>query len=182
MKCRSLLLALCLLAGCKTIDVNARLGAQASPLQARELVGLVYAQAPDEAITRLDHATSNFMARGLRIKARWPQLKPEFEAGRIGLTLGGFVALRDEAGDAAAALHELVREENVDRAVLYGAGADQVGHGGDDLQSWLPYEQSGFGEAWVDQAPAGWWYLDEAGVWHQKDSSAPLKPRELPLI
>jgi uncharacterized protein YdbL (DUF1318 family) len=63
------------------------------------------------------------------MKSRFPSLKPYFDAGNIGETNLGMLEVRDEAGlnlQAKAALRNLVKDENSDRARLYAEVAQAL--------------------------------------------------------
>lgn len=160
-----------LLAGCqgvdlsKLVDFQIQTAAQATPAEARKVVGMIYAQAPASEISALPYANIDFLHAAEGIKARLATLQPWFQEGVIGNTTGGFVAVRDAS--RAGGLKTLLRAENNDRARLYGAAAEGVGPGEDD-NDWAPFEQSSFGKAWIDLSPSGWWFRDGSGAWRQK--------------
>ena len=99
--------------------------------------------------------------------ARFAELKTQLEAGTLGLTESGEVALR-HPDTATPALRDLASAENSDRAALYAGMADAVGHGTSNLRSWLPYVGASFGAQWSQQAPFGWWLRNEQGEWQRK--------------
>lgn len=177
--CRGLLTAVAVvlgLAACqggnfsKGLDITIQTGAQATPDQARQVVAMIYAQAPNDAFEALPFADVNFWRPAEGSRNRLPQLRPWFDRGVIGNTSGGFVAVRDKS--QADQVRALVRAENNDRANMYRHGSDLVGYDANvDEDSWQPYEQASYGQAWIDMAPVGWWSRDASGNWQQKRGS-----------
>lgn len=97
---------------------------------------------------------------------RFAQLKPHFEAGVVGLTHDGIIALRDAATidvKALVALDALIDEENKDRSTLYREIARANGR-----PEWESDLRTTFGKRWIDRMPAGWFYRDEKGGWIRK--------------
>jgi uncharacterized protein YdbL (DUF1318 family) len=100
------------------------------------------------------------------MEARFPQLKPFFDNGSVGMTNGGLVEVRDLN---AAALRDrktvktLVADENRDRSALYVEIARANGH-----PEWEADIRKTFAGRWIANAPAGWWYQDASGQWKQK--------------
>jgi len=163
------------LAGCqgvdlsKALDIKVQTASQATPDQARQVVAMIYAQAPNDAFEALPFADVNFWKAAERSRDRLPQLRPWFDRGVIGNTSGGFVTVRDKS--QADQVRDLIKAENTDRAAMYRSGSDLVGYDNDDDDddsSWLPYEQASYGQAWIEMAPVGWWSRDAAGNWQQK--------------
>jgi uncharacterized protein len=100
------------------------------------------------------------------IAARFAKLKPYFDAGAIGLTHDGLVAVRDLALVAPAervAAEAHVGEENKDRSALYREIARANGR-----TDWESDLKRTFGERWISRAYVGWYYRDSAGKWNQK--------------
>lgn len=97
---------------------------------------------------------------------RFAQLKPHLDAGVIGLTHDGVVALRDAALvdlKALLVLDALIVEENKDRSTLYREIARANSH-----PEWETDLRTTFGKRWIDRMPAGWFYRDEKGLWLSK--------------
>lgn len=97
---------------------------------------------------------------------RFLQLKPHLEAGVVGLTHDGGIALRDaEMIDVKALLmlDALIVNENKDRATLYReiARANQRPEWESDLRAT-------FGKRWINRMPAGWFYRNNSGQWIKK--------------
>lgn len=165
-----LALAACLgLTACQSTETHTfsiHTAATATTIEARQVVALIYAQAQDPEIDRLLYSGGDLYRAIQRLRQRHTELKPWLEKGAIGNTPSGFVALRTET--PTDDLRQLLRVENRDRALLYTQASAAVGHGGDDLNSWLPYASYSFGSEWIAQSPAGWWVLEDAGNWRQK--------------
>lgn len=98
--------------------------------------------------------------------ARHQQLAPHYASGAVGMTRNGEIAVRDLNAVALrdrAQVNQLVAAENKDRSALYTeiARANQHPEWADDIRKT-------FARRWVENAPAGWWYQNEAGAWVQK--------------
>ena len=170
---RRLFLGLCggalLLGACSNLEthtLNIQTAAAGTQVEAQQVVALVYAQAPEREIGRLLYAGGDLSRAIKRVRDRYPQLKLLFDAGAIGNTAGGFVALRETT--RRDELRQLLWDENRDRAFLYNQASAAVGHGGDDLNAWLPYASHAFGQEWIGQGAKGWWVLDEQGNWSRR--------------
>lgn len=99
------------------------------------------------------------------LESRFPNLKPFYDSGAIGLTGDGLVTVRDANAVPLAkrnAVKSLVAEENNDRQALYREIANANGQ-----PQWAGQIQSVFAQRWVAKAQAGWWYEDASG-WKQK--------------
>ncbi|MBL8385671.1 MAG: DUF1318 domain-containing protein [Burkholderiales bacterium] len=165
-----------LLAACGSASVHT--AAAGTVVQAREVVRAVYGQAADP-VAGLPYRAPDIARVVARMTARFAELRAALESGAAGLTSEAYVALRDPASSAPA-LRALVRRENLDRSILYGASASEVGHGINDwFGDWMPFERESFAREWIGQAPAGWWYRDERGNWVRKSAEA-AGPRAAP--
>lgn len=157
------------LAGCDGVEthtLNIQTAATGTQIEAKQVVALVYAQAPDAEIDKLLYSGGDLTRAVERLRDRYPQLKPWLDEGTIGNTASGFVALRDAS--KREQLRELLWDENRDRAFLHTRASVAVGHGNDDLNSWLPYASYSFGAEWIAQGQRGWWWLDEQGRWQRQ--------------
>ena len=97
---------------------------------------------------------------------RFAQMKPYLDAGVVGLTPDGVVALRDAATidvKALLALDTLIVEENKDRATLYREIARA-----NSRPEWEADLRATFGKRWISRMPAGWFYRNDKGQWVQK--------------
>ena len=154
------------LAGCANTEVhtfNIQTAAQGTKIEARQAVALIYGQAPDSEIERLLYSGGDLTRAIQRLRARYPRLQPLLEQGVIGNTASGFVALRDDR--AGSQWDELLWQENSDRAFLYTQATVAVGHHLRNLNGWLPYASSTFGQEWIAQGQPNWWFQDEDGRW-----------------
>jgi uncharacterized protein YdbL (DUF1318 family) len=101
------------------------------------------------------------------MKARFPSLKPYFDAGQIGETNKGLLDVRDEAGlnlQAKAALRNAVRDENGDRTKLYAEVAKALAIEAGQVEK----IQKIFAEEWAKSAAPGWWVQGADGAWTKK--------------
>ncbi len=101
------------------------------------------------------------------MKSRFPSLKPYFDAGNIGESNKGMLDVRDEAGlnlQAKAALRNLVKDENSDRARLYAEVAQALKIEASQIEK----IQKIFADEWAKSAMAGWWIQQEDGTWVKK--------------
>lgn len=163
---RFLALAAVLLAACETVDIDVHTAATGTKIEVKDVVALVYGQAPVAEIDQLPYSGGDLTRALKRIHARYPTLKPWLDQGVLGNSASGFIVLREPA--RRAELKELIRQENFDRALLYTQASVAVGHGTDNLNAWLPYASYTFGKEWIGQGAQGWWSLDENSAWRQK--------------
>lgn len=157
--------------GCadKPLSPSVQTGVSGTRLEAVKVVHLVYGQEPESAIHQLPYSAGGIAPAVLRMRERWPELKPRLESGELGLGARGMLVLRQpDAADIA--LKGLVRRENLDRDILYKSSQEDVGHGDDRIDNWYPHTQLVFAEEWAEQAPGGWWMQDDRGQWHRKES------------
>ena len=152
-----------LLSACGNTQVQS--AATGTKIEAKQVVALVYAQAPDAEINKLLYSGGDLTRAIKRMRDRYPQLKPWLDQGVIGNTAGGFIALHDTA--RRDQVRDLMSKENRDRSLLYRETSEAVGYD-DEHPDWLPYVYFSFGTEWVGQGPAGWWWLNERRQWLQK--------------
>ena len=187
---RSALALLCLtgtltIAACTDAPLAPSLqtGISGTRLEADKVVQLVYDQAPASSIARLPYSGGNITPAVTRMRERWLQLKPYLEDGTVGLGSRGLLSLREPKSGTAAPLSDLLRHENNDRNVLYVASRGDVGHGDDQRGNWTPTTEQIFAEAWVAQAPEGWWVQDTYGKWQRKQTPAQAPaPQPAPIL
>ena len=89
-----------------------------------------------------------------------------FDAGAIGFTADGFVAIRDRAAvplSERRSLESVVADENRDRKAVYREIAVANGH-----PEWEQDIQQTFARQWVRNARPGWYYQTADGAWTQK--------------
>ncbi|OHC65106.1 MAG: hypothetical protein A3H93_19565 [Rhodocyclales bacterium RIFCSPLOWO2_02_FULL_63_24] len=164
--CRRLLAAgtaALLLSACANTEIHT--GAGATKIEARQVVALVYAPAPDAEIDKLLFSGGDLTRAIKRLRDRHPQLKPWLDQGVIGNTASGYVALHDAS--RRDQVRALLRNENRDRTFLYREVSEATGHPDEDLETWLPYVSFSFGEEWIKQGQSGWWRMDERRKWLQ---------------
>jgi len=152
-----------LLSACGTTGLY--VAADGTAIEAKQVVALIYAQAPDDRIQKLPYSGGDLTRAIKRMRDRYPQLKPWLDQGVIGNTANGFIALRDPA--RRDQVHDLMSKENCDRSLLYREASDAVGYD-DEHPDWLPYVYFTFGTEWIGQGPPGWWWLDERRKWQRK--------------
>lgn len=100
------------------------------------------------------------------MEARFAQLLPYYNAGNIGLTADGDVAIRDLSSVPLAqrsTLKSLVQNENADRAALYREIAQANGQ-----PQWESDIREVFARRWIAKARAGWYYQNASGAWLRK--------------
>ncbi len=93
-------------------------------------------------------------------------LAPLFNAGAIGFTQDGLVAVRDAGKlplDQRASVSAAVADENRDRNALYREVANANNH-----PEWEGQIRTTFAKGWIERARAGWYYQDASGAWKQK--------------
>jgi uncharacterized protein YdbL (DUF1318 family) len=94
------------------------------------------------------------------------QLDSLFDAGAIGFTADGFVAIRDRSAvplSERRSIESAVADENRDRRAVYREIAIANGHA-----EWESEIQQTFARNWVKNARRGWYYQDAGGAWQQK--------------
>jgi len=124
------------------------------------LVPAAAAQQPD-----INIATPAISALRRAMEARHAQLRPYYDSGAIGMQADGLIVLRDPKPvplDARNVVKKLVADENADRNRLYAEVAKANAH-----PEWEPDIRRIFAGAWVENAPAGWWFQGGSG-WSQK--------------
>ena len=151
-----------LLAACNSVEIHT--AATGTKIEARQVVAFVYAQAPDSEIDRLLLSGGDLTRAIKGLRDRYPTLKPWLDQGVIGNTAGGFVALRDTT--RREQLHDLLCDENRNRAFLYDRASAAVGHCDNNI--WLSYASYTFGREWIAQGQPGWWWQDEKGRWQRQ--------------
>lgn len=131
----------------------------------RVLYALVPAAQAAEA--NLDLSSPEIRALTASMNTRFGQLQKYFDAGVVGMTQDGLIAVRD--ANAAplperAVVSRLVADDNRDREALYAEIAKANGH-----PEWAPDIRRTFARRWVERgARAGWYYQNPAGAWVQK--------------
>lgn len=125
-------------------------------------VPLAFAQAEPD----LDIDSPAIVSLAKSLANRFVQLRPHLDAGVIGLTHDGNIAVRDVARidvKALLALDALILEENRDRATLYREIARA-----NRRPEWESDLRATFGRRWISRMPAGWFYRNDRGQWIRK--------------
>ena len=134
--------------------------AQGVVIQAERLVGSFFGRASDP----LPYTGPTIDQVLARMHQRFPDIRASLDEGVLGLTEDSDVQPVSTAVRLPAGTQHLMRAENRDRAVLYAAMAEAVGH----QAYFVPYVDAAFGSEWQKQAPSGWWLRDEHGDWRRK--------------
>jgi len=131
------------------------------------LLNLLIPAAEAQASPNLDISDPQIRAVTASMQQRFGDLKKYFDAGVIGLTADGQVAVRDQNSIALAdraVVTRLVTEDNRDRATLYAELAKANKH-----PEWEPDIRRTFARRWVERgAQPGWYYQDAGGNWVKK--------------
>ena len=128
------------------------------------LIGMPLAFAQTEPDLDIDSPAIVSLVKS--IANRFIQLRPHLDAGVIGLTHDGSIALHDVAKfdvKAVVALDALILEENRDRATLYREIARA-----NRRPEWESDLRATFGRRWISRMPAGWFYRNDEGKWIRK--------------
>ncbi len=124
---------------------------------------------PREAHAADVTTVSNANIRAIKgaMRRRHSQLRPFYNAGRVGIARDGSLVLRDTKGlplNRLAQLKRLINAENADRRRLYQEVAaalrlqpQQVGQ-----------VQSIFARTFRNEAEPGWWIQDDSGRWRRR--------------
>jgi uncharacterized protein YdbL (DUF1318 family) len=100
------------------------------------------------------------------MEKRHRQLAAHYASGAVGMTQNGQIQIRDQKLVPLRdrnTVNQLVAQENSDRSALYTEIAKANGH-----PEWAADIRQTFARRWVDNAPAGWWYINPGGAWQQK--------------
>ncbi len=131
------------------------------------LLNLLVPAAEAQASPDLDVSDPQIRAVTASMQRRFGELKKYFDAGVIGLTADGQVAVRDQNAiplAERAVVARLVAEDNRDRVTLYSEIAKANKH-----PEWEPDIRRTFARRWVERgAQPGWYYQDSGGRWIQK--------------
>jgi len=121
---------------------------------------------PAQAAADLSINTPAIRQLTASMEARHRTLAPYYASGAVGMTRDGQIAVRDQKLVPLAernTVRNLVADENRDRSALYAEMARANGH-----PEWESEIRATFARRWVDNARAGWWYMDGSGAWKQK--------------
>jgi len=132
---------------------------------ARHFANFMIADANAQGAVDFDKPSPRKTALENSLAARFPQLKPFFDSGAIGVNDAGAIEIRDRnlvpLKDRNSLL-QLVNAQNSDWDGLYAEIANINGH-----PEWEDSIRRTFATRWVAKADAGWWYK-EGGDWKQK--------------
>jgi hypothetical protein len=132
---------------------------------ARHFVSFMVADANAQGAVDFDKPSARKTALENSLANRFPQLRPFFDSGAIGVNDTGAIEIRDRnlvpLKDRNSLL-QLVNAQNNDWDALYAEIASLNGH-----PEWEDSIRSTFASRWVAKANAGWWYK-ERGTWKQK--------------
>ncbi|MEX2125318.1 MAG: DUF1318 domain-containing protein [Woeseia sp.] len=132
---------------------------------ARHFVNFVIADANAQGAVDFDKPSPEKAALENSLANRFPQLKPYFDSGAIGVNDVGSIEIRDRnlvpLKDRNTLL-QLVNAQNNDWNALYAEIARANGH-----PEWEEDIRQTFASRWIAKADAGWWYKD-GGSWKQK--------------
>ena len=131
------------------------------------LIGSRLAAAQGAAEINIDSPAITSLTKSMA--TRFARLNPHLQAGVIGLTHDGTVALRDASlidGKTLLALDALIAEENKDRATLYREIARANGR-----PQWESALRATFAQRWIKRIPVGWFYRDDKGQWVRKEQA-----------
>lgn len=99
------------------------------------------------------------------MEARFPQLKPYYDSGAIGLTQNATISVINMGTVSLVKrnqLKQLVADENADRNALYREIAVANGH-----PEWESQIRATFAERWISKAQSGWSY-QQGDQWREK--------------
>lgn len=119
-----------------------------------------------EAAANLDASSPGVQSARAQVEALATQMRPYFVSGAVGYTANGQVTIHDAAAVSLpqrAPLNGLVGSYNQALSNLYQQIADANGH-----PEWAGQIQQTFAQAWINKAPAGYWYQSPSGQWQQK--------------
>jgi len=125
------------------------------------LVPRLYAQQETEV------STPRIRAIKESIKARFEQLVPHFDAGRVGETNAGYLQALNAEGLSLkdrSVLRKLVNDENKDRKDLYNEVGKALNVDAKDINR----VEKIFAEQWIGKARAGWMVQKADGSWVKK--------------
>jgi uncharacterized protein YdbL (DUF1318 family) len=154
-------------AGCRAADCQPTRDQPLLLAAAGALLNLLIPAAEAQASPNLDVSDPQIRAVTASMQQRFGEMKKYFDAGVIGLTADGQVAIRDQNAiplAERAVVARLVAEDNRDRATLYAELARANKH-----PEWEPDIRRTFARRWVERgAQPGWYYQDSSGKWLQK--------------
>lgn len=149
----------------KPAGTGATQGRAPAPIRALMLAVLDVLIPTASAQANLDISTPAINSLQSSMAARHTSLAAFYDAGAIGVTDEGLIAVRDVNAvglkDRPTA-NNLVAAENRDRNNLYQAIAQANGH-----PEWEPDIRATFARRWIERAKPGWWY-ESRGTWRKR--------------
>lgn len=146
-------------------EPTSSLGAEAAREVAVMLIDFVVpaANAADEP--DLDVSSPEIQRITDSMESRFPDLRPYYDAGAVGLVADGYIVLRDPNIVPLAERNKvrtLVANENADRAALYHEIAVANGK-----PEWEAQIRGVFAKRWIARARAGW-LVQDGSSWKKK--------------
>ena len=132
---------------------------------ARGVAGFLVSEAHAQETINFDRPSPEKTALENSLAERFPQLKPYYDSGAIGITEAGLIDIRDRSLIPLSERNrvvQLVAAQNNDWNALYAEIARLNGR-----PEWQDNIRRTFAERWVAKADKGWWYR-ENGQWKQK--------------
>ena len=132
---------------------------------ARGVSGFLINDANAQEPVNFDKPSPEKQALENSLAQRFPQLKPYYDSGAIGLTDSGLIEIRDRGliplKDRNNVV-QLVAAQNNDWNALYSEIARLNGH-----PEWQDDIRRTFAQRWIVKADKGWYYKED-GSWKQK--------------
>lgn len=132
---------------------------------AQGVTGFLVSDANAQGNINFDRPSPEKAALENALAQRFPQLKPYYDSGAIGLTDAGLIDFRDRGLIPLAERNrvvQLVAAQNNDWNALYAEIARL-----NERPDWQDEIRRIFAERWIAKADKGWWYR-QGGQWQQK--------------
>ncbi len=147
-------------------DTQSRIGEQPVPLAlAYRLSSFLVSDARAQDRIDFDRPSPEKTALEDSLARRFPELKPYYDSGAIGLTDAGLIDFRDRGLIPLSERNrvvQLVAAQNSDWNALYAEIARLNGR-----PEWQDEIRRTFAERWIAKADRGWWYRED-GQWKRK--------------
>ncbi len=147
-------------------DTQSRVGEQPVPLAlAYRLSSFLVSDARAQDRIDFDRPSPEKTALEDSLARRFPELKPYYDSGAIGLTDAGLIDFRDRGLVPLSERNrvvQLVAAQNSDWNALYAEIARLNGR-----PEWQDDIRRTFAERWIAKADRGWWYRED-GQWKRK--------------
>ncbi len=147
-------------------DTQSRVGEQPVPLAlAYRLSSFLVSDARAQDRIDFDRPSPEKTALEDSLARRFPELKPYYDSGAIGLTDAGLIDFRDRGLIPLSERNrvvQLVAAQNSDWNALYAEIARLNGR-----PEWQDDIRRTFAERWIAKADRGWWYRED-GQWKRK--------------